>query len=190
MKKASLLVLAAAAAASTALADLKIATVDMLVLVRNHSSYESNKQFLLSSEKDGQKRLDAMKDELDALQEEGRKKADEYRNPMLAQAAKDKLEKELMTLQQKLVTMQQRLRTEAMKLQQDLSENEARLLKVQADDIKKRVADFAEKNGYDIILDSTSAIFSKAEFDVTDDVLKEMGVDPKKAKGKEDDESK
>ena len=82
----------AALAASTAFADIKLGTVDMLVLVRNHSSYESNKQFLLSSEKDGQKRLDAMKDEFDSVQEEARKKAEEYRNPMLAQSAKDKLE--------------------------------------------------------------------------------------------------
>lgn len=179
----------AALAASAAFADIKLGTVDMLVLVRNHSSYESNKQFLLSSEKDGQKRLDAMKEEFDSVQEEARKKAEEYRNPMLAQSAKDKLEKELMSLQQKLMTMQQRMRSEAMKLQQDLSENEARLLKVQADDIKKRVADFAAKNGFDIILDSTSAIFAKDSFDVTDAVLKEMGVNPKEAKGREEEEN-
>ncbi len=180
----------AAVAAATAMADIKIGTVDMFVLVRNHSSYETNKKFLLSSEKDGQKRLDAMKEEFDSTQEEARKKAEEYRNPMLAQAAKDKLEKELMNLQQKLMQQQQRMRSEAMKLQQDLSDNETLLLKVQAEDIKKRVADFAAKNGYDLILDSASAIFVKPEFDVTDGVLREMDVNPKEAKGRGDDESK
>lgn len=184
MKKT--IALAALAASSLAFADLKIGTVDMMVLVRNQSQYEANKQLLLSTEKDYQKRLDSMKSEMETMQDEGKKLADEYRNPMLSQAAKTKLENEMMALQQNLVAQQQRLRSEAMRNQQDLSDLEARLLKAQADDIKKRVADFAAKNGYDCVLESTVAMFAKPELDVTDGVLKEMGVDPKTAKRGED----
>lgn len=188
MKKT--IALAAIAASSLAFADLKIGMVDMMVLVRNQSQYETNKQLLLSTEKDYQKRLDAMKADMDAMQEEGKKLADEYRNPMLSQSAKTKLENEIMALQQKLVAQQQKLRSEAMRNQQDLGDLEARLLKAQADDIKKRVNDFATKNGYDCILESTVAMFAKPELDVTDGVLKEMGVDPKTAKRSSDDEGK
>lgn len=187
MKK--LIAIAAVAASAVAFADLKIGTVDMMILVRNQSQYEANKQLLISTEKDYQKRIDAMKADMDSLQDEGKKLADEYRNPMLSQSAKTKLENEMMALQQKLVTQQQRLRSEAMRNQQDLGDLEARLLKAQADDVRKRVNDYAKKNGYDLILESTIAIFAKPEFDVTDGVLQEMGVDPKTAK-RGDDEGK
>ena len=40
------------------------------------------------------------------------------------------------------------------------------------------------------MFDSTVAVFGKAEYDVTAQVLKEMGVDPKYAKGREKDEGK
>lgn len=188
MKK---IIFAAALAASlAAVAEMKIGTVDMAVLVHNQSQYETNKQLLISTEKDYQKRLDAMRAEMDSMQDEGKKLADEYRNPMLSQAAKTKLENEMMALQQRLVAQQQKLRSEMLRNQQDLSDLEARLLKAQIEDIKKRVADYAAKNGYDCILDSTTAMFAKPELDVTDGVLKEMGVDPKNAKRGEDDEGK
>ena len=185
MKK--LLMTALAVAATGAFAELKVGTVDMMKLVRNHPSYETNKQFLMNTEKDGQKRIDRMKAELDAIQEEGKRLADDYRNPMLAQAAKTKLENDLTEVQRRFVEQQQKLRSEAMKLQQDLSENEARLLKTQADDLKKRIAVFAEKNGYDFVFDSTVAVFGKPSYDVTDEVLKTMNVDPAKAAEKEED---
>lgn len=188
MKK--LAIIAAIAASTMARAELKVGVVDMMTLVRNQSQYESNKQLLISTEKDYQKRLDAMKSEMESMQDEGKKLADEYRNPMLSQAAKTKLENEMMALQQKLVAQQQKLRSEAMRNQQDLGDLEARLLKAQADDVKKRVNDYAKNNGYDCILESTVAIFAKPEFDVTDDVLKEMGVDPKTAKRGTEDEGK
>lgn len=181
---------AALAASLAATAELKLGTVDMMVLVRNHSQYESNKRLLLSTEKDYQKRLDSLKSEMDSLQDEAKKLADEYRNPMLAQAAKSNIEKDMMALQQKLIAQQQKIRSEAMRNQQDLSDLEARLLKAQADDIKKRIAEFAGKNGYDCVLESNVAMFAKPELDVTDDVLRIMGVDPKKAKRGEEDESK
>lgn len=178
------------AIAATAFAEIKIGTVDMMTLVRNHPNYQSNKDLLMSTEKDYQKRMDAMKAELESIQEEGKKLADEYRNPMLAQAAKTKIENDIGAVQGRFMAQQQKLRNEAMRNQQDLSDLEARLLKAQAEDLKKRIAAFAEKNGYDFVIDSSAAIYSKKTADVTDSVLKEMGVDPKAAKAKEKDESK
>ena len=181
------IVMAAAMAAS---ADMKFGTVDMMKLVRNHPSYDSNKTLLESTDKDYQKRLDSMKAELEKLQEEGRAKASEYENPMLAAAAKAKLEKELRDIQSKFLAEQQRLRSEAMRNQQELSDLESRLLKTQTEDIKKRIANYAAKAKYDLIVDSMAALFAKPSLDVTDEVLKEMGVDPKKARAKEENESK
>ena len=179
MKKLVLgIVLAAAAAAS---ADMKVGTVDMMALVKNHRNYETNRNILQSTEKDYQGRLDGMKSELEALQEEGKKLSDELRNPMLAATAKTKIENDLTKVQEKFIAGQQKLRSTAMRNQQELSDLEARLLKEQAAELKKTVAEFAEKNGYDMIVDASAAIFSKKALDVTPLVLKAMGVDPAKA---------
>ena len=187
MKKT--MMLGALAMAATAFADVKIGTVDMMTLVRNHPNYETNKELLTSTEKDYQKRLDGLKSELESIQAEGKKLADEYRNPMLAQAAKTKIENDIASVQSRFMAKQQALRNEAMRNQQDLSDLEARLLKAQAEDLKKRIANFAEKNGYDFVLDASAAIYSKKATDVTPAVLKDMGVDPKTAQAKEKDES-
>ncbi len=188
MKK--LLFLTALAFATVASADVKIGTVDMMALVRNHPNYESNKKLLTDTERDYQKRMDTLRAELEGIQNEGKKLADEYRNPMLAQAAKAKIEKDIAGVQTRFMNAQQKMRTEAMRNQQELAELEARLLKAQAEDIRTRVAKFADKNGYDFVFDASAAIYSKKASDVTDAVLKEMGVDPKVAKEKAANESK
>lgn len=189
MKK-TLVAAMALAAAFAVRAEMKIGVVNMMVLVKNHPNYETNKNLLTSTERDYQKRIDALKSELDAVQEEGRKLAEEYRNPMLAQAAKTKIENDLADVQKRFMERQQALRNEAMRNQQELSDLEARLLKAQAADIKKRVEAFAKKTGWDMVVDSSAALYHKDMFDVTDAVLKEMGIDPKSAKGTSEDESK
>ena len=189
MKKMMLGMIALCAA--TAFGDLKIGTVDMMTLVRNHKNYDTNKKILQGSEKDYQKELDSMKAELDALQDEGKKIADQARNPMISQAQKDKIEKELLDIQNKYVAGQQKLRSKAMESQQKLQELETQLLKITTEEIRAVVNKFADDNDYDLIIESTVTAFAKKSFDVTDGILKEMRVDPKYAKGRaKDDEGK
>lgn len=180
MKK--LMLAMAAMAAVTAFADMKIGTVSMLKLVRNHSSYEPNRKFLLETEKDYSKKLDQMKSDLESVQEEGKKIADQLRNPMLAQAAKAKLEKELVDIQNRFLAGQQKIRAEAMRSQQEMQGHEARLLKATTEDLRSKIEAFANEKGYDLIVDATAVPFSKKSLDVTDQVLRTMGVDPDKAK--------
>lgn len=178
--------------AASAFADVKIGVADMLVLVRNHPSYESNKELLSSTEKNCNKRVDAVKKEVEQLQDEGKRLSDEYKNPMLSASAKAKVEADLTSLQQRFVAAQQRMRTEAMNAQRELQDLEAVMLKKQTDDIRGRVAKFAKAEGYDFILDQNAALYFDQATDVTDKLLKEMGVDPAKAKRgqKGDDEGK
>ena len=188
MKKT--IVVAAAMIGAAAFGDLKVGTVDMMALVKNHPSYETNKNLLQSTEKDYQRKLDDLKGELEGLQDEGKKLSDELRNPMLAATAKTKIENDLAKIQEKFLSRQQQLRSAAMRNQQELADLEARLLKAQAADLKKRIAEFADKEGYDLVIDSSAAIFAKKSYDVTPQVLKAMGVDPKVALAKEKDEGK
>ncbi len=191
MKKSTMAAVALVCAAS-AFADVKIGVADMLVLVRNHPSYESNKELLSSTEKNCNKRVDAVKKEVEQLQDEGKRLSDEYKNPMLSASAKAKVEADLTSLQQRFVAAQQRMRTEAMNAQRELQDLEAVMLKKQTDDIRGRVAKFAKAEGYDFILDQNAALYFDQATDVTDKLLKEMGVDPAKAKRgqKGDDEGK
>jgi len=174
-----------ALAACTSFAGLKLGTVEMLKLVRNHPNYDSNKALLESTDKDYQKKLDAIKSEAEKLQGEGKKLVEQLRNPMLAAKAKADLEKQVGELQQKLIGIEQRYRSEMSRCRQDMQDLESRLLKTTTDDLRKRIAKYADAKGYDFILDSNAIPFGKPSYSVTDDILKAMGVDPATAKGKE-----
>ena len=184
MKK--MLLVMAVAVSMSAFAEMKFGTVDLMVLVKNHPNYDSNKTLLTSTDKDYQKKLEAIKSEGDSVQEEGKKLADQMRNPMLTAKAKSDIEKQLMDIQQKLVGIEQRYRSEAARCRQDLQDLEGRLLKTTTDDLRKRIAKYAEENGYDFIFDSNAAAYAKPAFNVTDAILTAMGVDPKTAKGRDE----
>lgn len=190
MKAKTMVFAAAAAFAAAAGAATKIAAIDMILLVKSHSSYETNKNLLSGMEKDFRKSLDEMRDELDKIQDEGRKAADELKNPILAASAKEKAEKDLYSIQQRYVALQQKMRSETMQNQKTLADMEARLLKSQTDDLRKKVAEFAKKNGYDLVIDSSAALYIEGALDATDAMLEFMGVDPKAARAKEKDEGK
>lgn len=176
----------AVAMAMAASAEMKFGTVDMLLLVKNHPNYDSNKTLLTSTDKDYQKKLEKIKSEGDSLQDEGKKLVDQMRNPMLTAKAKADIEKQLGDIQQKLIGIEQRYRSEAMRSRQDLQDLEARLLRTTTDDLKKRIAKYAAANGYDLIFDSNAAAYATSTLDVTDEMLKNLGVDPKEAKGRDE----
>ena len=71
-----------------------------------------------------------------------------------------------------------------MRCRQDLQDLEGRLLKTTTEDLRKRIAKFASEKGYDIVVDKSAAPYVKEGLDVTDDMLKAMGVDPASAKGR------
>ena len=186
MKMKKLIFAVGLVAAMAASAEMKFGTVDLMLLVKNHPNYESNKTLLTSTDKDYQKKLDGIKSEGEKLQEEGKKLAEQIRNPMLAQKAKSDIENQLMDIQKKLMGIEQRYRSEAMRCRQDLQDLEGRLLKTTSDDLRKRIGKYAEEKGYDFIFESTAVAFSKKGYDVTEEILKGMGIDPKAAKGKDE----
>ena len=173
-------------AAMAATAEMKLGTVDMTVLVKNHPNYERDKTLLKSTDKDYQKKLEEIKSEGDKLQDEGKKLMEQMRNPMLTAKAKSDVEKQLGDLQQKLIGIEQRYRSEAMRCRQNLQDLETQLLKATTGELRKRIAKYASANGYDLIVDVNAAAYATNTLDVTDAVLKELGVDPKEAKGRDE----
>lgn len=186
MKK--LMVAAVLAVASAAFGEMKIGTVDLMKLVRNHPRYETDKSMLSDTEKEHTKKLDAMKSDLESIQKEGQGLAEQLRSPMLAATAKAKIEKDLMGIQEKFMRGQQNLRTEAMQSQRTLQEMESKFLKATTDQIRAKIDEYAKKNGYDFIVDANVMPYSKADYDVTPAILRALGVDPDKVA--KDDEGK
>ena len=184
MKKSIIAIAVAAALAASA--DMKIGTVNMMQLVRLHPSHETNRNLIKSTDKDYKAKLDSRQDALKTIADEGKKAQDDLNNPMLSAAAKAEAQKKLEGVQQRFLAAQQDLRSAAQHYQNELSDLESRLLKLETEDIRAKITAYAKDNGFDLILDASMLGYAKESFDVTDDILKALGVDPKKRKEKEE----
>lgn len=180
MKK--LILGAALAAAFAAAADLKVGTVNMVDLVGLHPSHESNKTLVKSTNDDYKAKIEAKQDALKEIAEEGRKVYDDLQNPMLSETAKADLRKKLDGIQQKGNAARQELLRSDQLYREQLTELETRLIKLETDDIRKKIAAYAKANGYDLIADASMMAYAADALDVTDEILKEMKVDPAKRK--------
>ena len=172
----------AAAAACVACADLKVAIVNMPDLVKLHPQHESNKTLVKSTSKDNRAKLDRQQDALKAIMDEMKKAQAEYRNPMLSAQRKAEIQKNMESLEQKFMSGRQEMEASMRHYQEELSDLESRLLRMETDDLRAKIADYAKKNGYDLILEKPLVGFAKDSLDVTDDILKVLGVDPAKRK--------
>lgn len=168
------------------LADLKIATVNMVDLVRLHPDHEKNRTLVKSTDKDYKEKLSKYQEDLKQISEDLRKAFEDSQNPMLSASAKAASQKKIEDLQKKGMAAQQELRTAANRFQNDLTDLETRLLKLETEDIRTKINEFAKANGYDLVADSTMLAFASEKLDVTDDILKAMKVDPAKRKDKKD----
>ena len=169
------------AAVMAASAEMKFATVNLETLVKNHPSHESNRTLVKSTADDYRKKMEDRQEQAKALVDEGKKLQSDWQNPMLSAAAKAELQKKLDGIQRKLFAAQQEMRAEDQHYQEELADLQQRLFKIEKKDIEAKIAAFAKEKGYDMIFDAAACGFSKPELDVTDAVLKVMGVDtPKK----------
>ena len=190
MKK--IVVLAAMVAALTVAAEMKVGTVNMVDLVRLHPQHESNRTLVKTTDTDYKAKLDAKQDELKEIADEGKKAQSDLQNPMLSTQARAAAEKKLEGIQKRFLDGQQEMRQMASRFQNDLSDLESRLIKMETDDIRAKISAYAKERGYDFIIDGTMLAFAKETYDVTDDILKALGVDPakRKEKAKKDDAGK
>ena len=158
-------------------AEMKFATVSLETLVKNHPSHESNRTLVKSTADDYRKKMEERQEQAKGLVEEGKKLQSDWQNPMLSAAAKADLQKKLDGIQRKLFAAQQEMRAEDQHYQDELADLQQRLFKIEKKDIEAKIAKFAKEQGYDMIFDAAACGFSKPELDVTDAVLKMMGVD-------------
>ena len=184
MKK--IMTMAAMVAALTVAAELKIGTVNMVDLVRLHPNHESNRALVKTTDSEYKAKLDAKQDELKEIADEGKKSQSDLQNPMLSTQARAAAQKKLEGIQKRFLDGQQEMRQMATRFQNDLGELESRLIKLETDDIRAKISANAKEHDYDLIADHTILAFAKESFDVTDEILKAMGVDPAKRKEKKE----
>ena len=162
-------------------AAVKMGTVNLETLIKNHSGHESNRTLVKSTADDYRKKMEARQDKIKALVEEGKKLQSDWQNPMLSATAKSDIQKKLEDVQRRMYAVQQEMRAEDQRCQEELADLQQRLFKIEKADVEKCLAEFAKEKGYDIIVDVAACGYSRPELDVTGEVLKKMGVkNPKK----------
>ena len=180
MKYTSLILAAAMALTLNCAAQDKIVSVNMLDLVRYHPSSERDRQLLQDTDKDYQSGIAKKRDQLDEMYAQFEKAMKEARNPALNESARQAAEGQAAKMRASLADADRDLRKEVQEKQRSLREMEARLLRQVTKDIREVVTAFAKEQKIDFVMDSTTMAYANPALDKTDDVLKRMGVDPKK----------
>lgn len=166
-------------AAVAVMAQEKTAVVNMVDLVRFHPSRERDRKLMQDTEKEFQAKLDKQRDRFEQLRDDYEKAVKEARNPALNEKARVDAEDKAMRHRDVLAEADRDLRQEMQKLQRELGELDSRLLRQVTGDIREVLTKFAQEAKYSIVLDGTTMAFYDPKLDVTDAVLKRMGVDPK-----------
>ena len=174
-----MVMLAAALTATMTLAQEKTAVVNMVDLVRFHPSRERDRKLMQETEKEFQAKLDKQRDRFEELRDDYEKAVKEARNPALNEKAKAEAEDKAMKHRDVLAEADRDLRQEMQKLQRELGDLDARLLRQVTGDIREVLTKYAQETQTSIILDGTTMAYFDPKLDVTDEVLKRMGVDPK-----------
>jgi Skp family chaperone for outer membrane proteins len=163
-------------------AGTKIAVVNLETLVKNHPSHESNRALVKTTAEDYRKKMEAKQEQLKKLVEEGKKLQSDWQNPILSAAGKSELQKKMETIQQKLFAGQQEMRADDQHYQNELADLQQRLFKIEKTEVEKQIREYAKAEGFDLVVDAAACGFAAPKLDVTDAILKKMGVDPKKNK--------
>ncbi|NLG00623.1 MAG: OmpH family outer membrane protein [Lentisphaerae bacterium] len=177
--KQMMVMLAAALAATVMMAQEKTAVVNMVDLVRFHPSRERDRKLMQDTEKEFQAKLDKQRDRFEELRDEYEKALKEARNPALNEKAKAEAEDKAMKHRDVLAEADRDLRQEMQKLQRELGDLDARLLRQVTGDIREVLTKYAQETNVSVMLDGTTIAYFDPKLDVTDEVLKRMGVDPK-----------
>ena len=177
--KQMMVMLAAVLAATVMLAQEKTAVVNMVDLVRFHPSRERDRKLMQDTEKEFQAKLDKQRDRFEELRDEYEKAVKEARNPALNEKAKAEAEDKAMKHRDVLAEADRDLRQEMQKLQRELGDLDARLLRQVTGDIREVLTKYAQETNVSVMLDGTTIAYFDPKLDVTDEVLKRMGVDPK-----------
>lgn len=182
MKKTILLTALFAAAAASA--DIKIATVDMDILILSHPKTEENREAVAKVEAEAEAARNQTRGELEALAAKIKEQMRQAQLPTLADEARVKARAEAEKLRDELQTKVEAAReAEAEAVARIRREGLARFGEVQRD-IDEKLSALAAGKGLDLVLDSAAmrtglplpvVVWSSGALDLTDEAIAAVG---------------
>lgn len=165
--------------AMVGLAEEKTVVVNMIDLIRFHPNRERDRKLMVDMEKEYQGKLDKRRERFEQLRDEFERVAKEARNPVLSDKARSEAETKALKQRDVVAEAERDLRQEAQKLQRELAEQDTRLLRQVTNDIRETITKYAKDSKVSIVMDASTLAYHDPKLDVTDDILKRMGIDPK-----------
>lgn len=189
--KATCLMVAVLMSALVGFAEEKTVVVNMIDLIRFHPNRERDRKLMVDMEKEYQGKLDKRRERFEQLREDFERSAKETRNPVLSDKARADAESKALKQRDVVAEAERDLRQEAQKLQRELGDQDTRLLRQVTNEIRETITKYAKDSKISIVMDASTLAYFDPKLDVTDDVLKRMGIDPKVRKeAKEEAEKK
>ena len=192
MNKLPLIAAVLSAAALTASAEIKIATVDMETVILSHPQSEENKANLVKLQKEFEAERDVKRQKIQDLYKQLETIAKEADNEALSEQERKKKYNAGRDLGQTIKEEERALRTLVDDLQRRLQEKELLLFGNVMSDVKFAINGLVKSGAYDLILDASAfrpgapvpiVMYANPKLDVTDAVIQAIGgkkVDAKK----------
>ena len=193
MKKLPFIAAILSAAALTASAELKIATVDMETVILSHPQTEENKANLVKLQKEFEAERDVKRQKIQDLYKQLEAIAKEADNEALSEQERKKKYNAGRDLGQTIKAEEKSLRTLVDDLQRRLQEKELLLFGDVMSDVKFAINGLVKSGAYDLILDASAfrpgapvpiVMYANPKLDVTDAVIQAIGG--KKTEAKKD----
>ena len=186
MNKLLLLCLLALTPVSMASADLKIAVID---LGKAFDAYYKTKEAEARiKEKEGaaQKDMTDLTTEFENMQEEAKHLYDASKDPTLSTAAQKEKATALQQKQQDLLTLQNKIHETKVEREREIQDEVMRSHKEILDEITKVVNDYSGPQGFDIVVDKSSASVSSGLpvilynsnklIDITEEIIRQLNL--------------
>jgi len=180
--KVTCLMIAVLMSALVGVAEEKTVVVNMIDLIRFHPNRERDRKLMVDMEKEYQAKLDKRRERFEQLRDDFERSAKETRNPALSDKARAEAESKALKQRDVVAEAERDLRQEAQKLQRELGDQDTRLLRQVTNEIRETITKYAKDTKISIVMDATTLAYYDTKLDVTDEVLKRMGIDPVKAR--------
>jgi outer membrane protein len=173
------------APASLAMADLKVAVVDLSKAFDQYYKTKEAQARIKEKEEGYQKDIQDMKVDYDHMVEEAQKLRDAAQDPTLSAQARDDKQKALQAKAQDLQNMERKIQETSTERNRELQDEIVRRHKEIVDEITKVVTDFSGPQGFDLVVDKSSSsatgvpvvLFNSNKLtDITPDVISKLNA--------------
>jgi len=156
----------------------KLGVVDMEDLIRLHPNTAADKKLLETTVKEFEAERDKLRARIKELNESFEKAAKEFDNPALNEKAKAKAKEDAMRRRDVLVEADRDMQDTVRKRQRELNDQEMRMLKRTTDELRQIIGKYAKDKKYTLVVAANTVAYYDEDIEITNEILKQMGVDP------------